>query len=151
MQQDPAGRSPQLVAVHDALTGIVREVVAGRPVSAGIPSFAQQSALAYIERNPGCRGTELAEAFGVHRSTVSRQLRACIDAGWVMAGEGSVRAGYPLTLTELGRRAHAASIEQDLARLGERMQDWTTQEIADFAAALRRFHHPDHSTGDQHA
>ncbi|MFE1591385.1 MarR family winged helix-turn-helix transcriptional regulator [Nocardia sp. NPDC058705] len=151
MQHQSGGWSPELVAVHDALTQIVRETIAGHPATEGIPSFAQRSALSYIERNPGCRATELAEAFGVHRSTVSRQLRTCIDAGWVTAGEGSLRAGYPLTLTAAGRKAHEASIQQDLALLSERMNDWTAHDIADFADALRRFQHPDQPLGGEHA
>ncbi|MGY0499618.1 MarR family winged helix-turn-helix transcriptional regulator [Nocardia sp. FBN12] len=151
MQHQAGGWSPELVAVHDALTQIVREIIAGRPVAEGIPSFAQRSALSYIERNPGCRATELADAFGVHRSTVSRQLRTCIDAGWVQPGAGSLRAGYPLTLTAAGRRAHAAAIEQDLTLLAERTNDWTARDVAEFADALRRFQHPDQTLGGEHA
>ncbi|MFC9967519.1 MULTISPECIES: MarR family winged helix-turn-helix transcriptional regulator [Nocardia] len=151
MQHQSGGWSPELVAVHDALTQIVREAIAARPASEGIPSFAQRSALSYIERNPGCRATELAEAFGVHRSTVSRQLRTCVDAGWVAAGEGNSRAGYPLTLTASGRRAHRAAIEHDLMLLEERMSDWTADDITDFAHALRRFQRPDQPLGGEHA
>ncbi|WP_306360248.1 MarR family winged helix-turn-helix transcriptional regulator [Nocardia sp. CC227C] len=151
MQHQSAGASPGLVAVHDELAWIVREIIAGRPAAEGVPSFAQQSTLSYIERNPGCRATQLAEAFGVHRSTVSRQLRSCMDAGWVAAGEGSLHAGYPLTLTPAGRRALESAVARDLALLGERMNDWTSREVSDFAAALRRFRHPHPTTGDEHA
>lgn len=152
MQHPPPGRwSPELVAVHDALTHIVREIIAGRPAAEGLPSFAQQAALSYIERNPGCRATEIAESFGVHRSTVSRQVRASIDAGWVAAGEGSLHAGYPLTLSEAGRAVLTAVAGHDLARLDERTADWTPDEIAEFARALRRFQHPDQTIGDDHA
>ncbi|NNH74932.1 winged helix-turn-helix transcriptional regulator [Nocardia uniformis] len=150
--QHPSGRwSPELVAVHDALTHIVREIIAGRPAVEALPPFAQRAALSYIDRNPGCRATEIAESFGVHRSTVSRQLRACMDAGWVEAGEGSLHAGYPLTLSTAGRHALTAATGHDLARLDERMADWTPGEIADFARALRRFQHPDPTIGDDHA
>lgn len=151
MQHQSGGWSPELVAIHDALTRIIRETVAGRPASEGIPSFAQRSALSYIDRNPGCRATELADAFGVHRSTVSRQLRTCIDAGWVASGAGSLRAGFPLTLTAAGRQAHEAAIQQDLTILGERTNDWTARDLTDFADALRRFQHPDQTLGGEHA
>ncbi|GAB4587204.1 MarR family winged helix-turn-helix transcriptional regulator [Nocardia sp. IFM 10818] len=151
MQHPPGRWSPELVAVHDGLTQIVREIIAGRPAAEGLPSFAQQAALSYIGRNPGCRATEIAESFGVHRSTVSRQVRACMDAGWVEAGEGSLHAGYPLTLSAAGRAVLAAANGHDLARLGERLADWTPREIADFARALRRFHHPESTMGDEHA
>lgn len=150
--QHPAGRwSPELVAVHDALTHIVREIIAGRPAAEGLPSFAQQAALSYIDRNPGCRATEIAESFGVHRSTVSRQLRVCMDLGWVEAGEGSLRVGYPLTLSTAGRRVLAEAAGHDLARLGERTADWTPRELADFARTLQRFLQPDPTMGDDHA
>ncbi|MGV9668810.1 MarR family winged helix-turn-helix transcriptional regulator [Nocardia niigatensis] len=151
MQHGVGRWSPDLVAVHDGLTQIVREIIAGRPAAEGLPSFAQQSALSYIERNPGCRATEIAEAFGVHRSTVSRQVRACVEVGWVAAGEGSLHAGYPLTLTTAGRRVLAAAAGHDLAVLSERMADWTSREIADFARALRRLRQPDQTIGDDHA
>ncbi len=137
--------------MHDALTQIVREIIAGRPAAEGLPSFAQQAALSYIGRNPGCRATEIAEAFGVHRSTVSRQLRSCADAGWVEAGEGSLHAGYPLTLSAAGRAVLAAATGHDLAQLDERTADWTPGEIADFAHALQRFRHTDPTIGDDHA
>lgn len=151
MQHQTGRWSAELVAVHDGLTGIVREIVAGRPVTEGVPSFTQQSTLSYIDRNPGCRATEIAEVFGVHRSTVSRQVRGCIDAGWVQAGEGSLRVGYPLDLTTAGRRALSAAIDRDLAGLDERTADWTAREIADLARALRRLGHPDSTIGDDHA
>ncbi|WP_194813547.1 MarR family winged helix-turn-helix transcriptional regulator [Nocardia sp. XZ_19_385] len=151
MQHPPGQWSPELVEVHDALMHIVREIIAGRPASAGLPSFAQQAALSYIDRNPGCRATEIAEAFGVHRSTVSRQLRAAMDAGWVQAGEGTLHAGYPLTLSGSGRAALEAATGQDRARLAERTADWTPRELADFARALRRFQHFDPTMGDDHA
>ncbi|MBL1078813.1 MarR family transcriptional regulator [Nocardia sp. 2] len=150
--QHPSGRSaPEVAAVHDELTQIVREIIAGRPGVEGLPSFTQQSTLSFIDRNPGCRATEIAEAFGVHRSTVSRQLRGCVDAGWVASGAGSLRAGYPLTLTDAGRRALAAAADRDLAALGERMAGWTAREINEFACTLRRFRNPDQTTGDEHA
>ncbi|WP_040803363.1 MarR family winged helix-turn-helix transcriptional regulator [Nocardia concava] len=151
MQHGGGRWSPDLVAVHDGLTRIVREIIAARPDTDGLPSFAQQSALSYIERNPGCRATEMAEAFGVHRSTVSRQVRACVEVGWVEAGPGSLHAGYPLTLTAAGQRVLAAAAGHDLARLGERMADWTPEETAEFARALRRLHQPDQTIGDDHA
>ncbi|MGW0248537.1 MarR family winged helix-turn-helix transcriptional regulator [Nocardia goodfellowii] len=151
MQHPPGQWPPELVEVHDALTHIVREIIAGRPAASGLPSFAQQAALSYIGRNPGCRATEIAESFGVHRSTVSRQLRACMDAGWVEAGEGSLNVGYPLTLSAAGRAVLAAATGHDLARLAERTADWTPQEFAEFARALRRFSQSAPTMGDDHA
>ncbi|MEV6279172.1 MarR family winged helix-turn-helix transcriptional regulator [Nocardia sp. NPDC051832] len=151
MQHPPGQWSPELVDVHEALTHIVREIIVSRPAAEGLPSFAQQAALSYIGRNPGCRATEIAESFGVHRSTVSRQLRACMDAGWVTAGEGSLHAGYPLTLSAGGRAVLEEVNGHDLARLGERTADWRPGEIADFARALRRFHQPGPTIGDNHA
>ncbi|QLY29755.1 MarR family winged helix-turn-helix transcriptional regulator [Nocardia huaxiensis] len=151
MQHLPGRGSPEISAVHDELTLIVREIIAGRPGVEGLPSFTQQSTLSFIDRNPGCRATQIAEAFGVHRSTVSRQLRGCVDAGWVETGAGSLHAGYPLALTAAGRDALAAAAGRDLTQLGERMADWTPREIADFARALRRFRQPDPTTGDDRA
>lgn len=151
MQHQPGRWSAELLAVHDGLTGIVREIVAGRPAADGVPSFTQQSVLSFVDRNPGCRATEIADVFGVHRSTVSRQVRTLMDEGWLEAGAGNPRVGFPLHLTGAGRAALSTAIGHDLARLDERTADWTTREIADLARALRRLGHPDSTIGDDHA
>ncbi|MDV7353238.1 MarR family transcriptional regulator [Rhodococcus oxybenzonivorans] len=130
-----------VVAVHDELVRLVRQLVAGDGPPAGSPTFAQHSLLSYIARNPGCRATQISESFGVHRSTVSRQLRVCIDEGWVRAEAGPLRSGHPLTLTDAGVAVLAGADARRVEEVRDRMASWSDRDIAAFADHLRRFRH----------
>ncbi|MGW6695846.1 MarR family winged helix-turn-helix transcriptional regulator [Rhodococcus sp. NPDC054953] len=128
--------------VHDELVHLVRQLMTGDRGGDGAPSFAQHSVLSYIDRSPGCRATEIADAFGVHRSTVSRQIRGCVDSGWVVAEPGPVRTGHPLTLTDAGRSVLAAAGVRRRSEVAGRVEDWTDSDIALFADLLHRFRVP---------
>ncbi|WP_027502303.1 MarR family winged helix-turn-helix transcriptional regulator [Rhodococcus sp. UNC363MFTsu5.1] len=133
-------RSTAAVAqVHEELVHLVRQLMTGERPAEGLPTFAQHSVLSYIERNPGCRATEISEAFGVHRSTVSRQLRGCVDAGWVQAEPGPIRSGHPLSLTDAGRDVLGDADRRRRDEVGERVRDWSDADIADLARMLHRF------------
>jgi DNA-binding MarR family transcriptional regulator len=121
-----------VVAVHDELVRLVRQLVAGDGPPAGSPTFAQHSLLSY---------TQISEAFGVHRSTVSRQLRVCIDEGWVRAEAGPLRSGHPLTLTDAGVAVLAGADARRVEEVRDRMASWSDRDIAAFADHLRRFRH----------
>ncbi|MFD4367815.1 MarR family winged helix-turn-helix transcriptional regulator [Rhodococcus sp. NPDC058521] len=126
-------------AVHDELVRLLRQLVAdGRPED-GAPTFAQHSLLTFVARNPGCRATDISDAFHVHRSTVSRQLRVCIDEGWVHAEPGPLRTGHPLTLTATGGRVLDAATAERLEQVADRLGAWSDMEIESFADLLRRF------------
>lgn len=129
----------QVAAVHAELVQLARELVAGGRDTQGGPSFAQHSVLSFIARNPGCRATDMSDAFGVNRSTVSRQLRGCLDSGWVRSESGSLRAGYPLHLTAQGTAVLAAADRRRLDEVRARVHGWSPTEIAQFANILRRF------------
>ncbi|QBJ97849.1 MarR family transcriptional regulator [Rhodococcus sp. ABRD24] len=137
MQQETA--VDEVAAVHAELVQLARQLVTGGRAADGAPSFAQHSVLSYIGRNPGCRATEISDAFGVNRSTVSRQLRGCVDAGWVLADSGSVRAGHPLQLTGQGIAVVAAADRRRFDDVRTRVQGWSATEIAQFARLLHRF------------
>lgn len=136
---------------------LVRQLMTGDRADSDGPTFAQHSVLSFIERNPGCRATEIADAFGVHRSTVSRQIRGCLDHGWVSAEAGPVRAGHPLTLTPSGRGVLASAGAQRLAEVSGRVRGWTGDDVEQFARLLHRFRtatsdsSPDNSGGDPDA
>lgn len=125
--------------MHAELVQLARELIAGGRDAQGGPSFAQHSVLSFIARNPACRATDISDAFGVNRSTVSRQLRGCLDSGWVRTETGSLRTGYPLQLTDLGVAVLAAADRRRLDEVRERVDGWSPAEIAQFAEILRRF------------
>uniref|UniRef100_UPI0028DD0E14 MarR family winged helix-turn-helix transcriptional regulator n=1 Tax=uncultured Rhodococcus sp. TaxID=194249 RepID=UPI0028DD0E14 len=126
-------------AVHDELVHLTRQLMTGDRHSDDHPSIAQHSFLSFIGRNDGCKATEISEVFGVNRSTISRQVRGCIEAGWVYADPGSVRQGNPLHLTEAGRKYLDAADARRLDQVAGRLHDWTESEVADVARALHRF------------
>lgn len=64
------------------------------------------------------RSTDLAAAMGVDHSTVSRQVAALVEAGWVVSEpDPSDRRARLLSLTETGRQALAAGMAQRAAVL----------------------------------
>ena len=129
----------EVAAVHAELVQLARELVAGGREPQGGPSFAQHSVLSFVARNPGCRATDISDAFGVNRSTVSRQLRGCLDSGWVRSEVGPLRAGYPLHLTDQGTAVLASADRRRLDEVRARVDGWSSTEISQFASILRRF------------
>lgn len=125
--------------MHAELVQLARELVAGGRDAQGGPSFAQHSVLSFVARNPGCRATDISDAFGVNRSTVSRQLRGCTDGGWVRADSAPVRSGRPLYLTVQGVAVLAAADRRRFDDVRARVDGWSPTEIAQFAQILRRF------------
>ncbi|MFC9790884.1 MarR family winged helix-turn-helix transcriptional regulator [Rhodococcus sp. NPDC127528] len=155
MQHD---RSGAVARVHEEMVNLLREVMTGERPSDGVPTFAQHSVLSFIARHPGCRATDISDAFGVHRSTVSRQLRQCVDGGWVHAEPGPVRQGHPLTLTDVGTGVLADADRHRRAEVDARVRDWPTDEVEEFAALLHHFRSSTtparrdaETTGDDHS
>lgn len=136
MQHDRSGAVTQ---VHEELVHLVRELMTGDRPAGGLPTFAQHAMLGYISRNAGCRATDVSDSFGVHRSTVSRQLRQCADAGWVLVEPGPVRQGRPLTLTDAGAGVLADADRERRAQVQDRLQDWSPADVTAFARLLHQF------------
>ncbi|MFZ2174390.1 MAG: MarR family winged helix-turn-helix transcriptional regulator [Rhodococcus sp. (in: high G+C Gram-positive bacteria)] len=128
-----------VVAVHDELVSLVRQLVAEDHPPTDDLTFAQHSLLSFIARNPGCRAIQISDAFGVNRSTVSRQLRRCIDEEWVHAEPGPLRSGHPLSLTARGAAILAGADARCVEGVRDRVSSWSDSEIEEFALHLRRF------------
>ncbi|MGW0177269.1 MarR family winged helix-turn-helix transcriptional regulator [Rhodococcus sp. NPDC003322] len=149
--------SGAVTQVHEELVHLVRQLMTGDRVDAGTPTFAQHSVLSFIDRHPGCRATEIADAFGVHRSTVSRQVRGCVDSGWVSAQAGPVRTGHPLSITPAGREVLVQAAEHRLAEVAGRVRGWSDSDVQQLGELLHRFRTaipdstPDNSGGDPNA
>lgn len=105
-------------------------------------SMTDQSILGYIVDHPGARGVDIAEAYRLNRSTVSRQLAGLVRLGIVREAERSGR-GRPLELTDAGRAAYDEALgilqaEVD-GQLDGQLDGWSDAEVARFAADLHRF------------
>lgn len=134
---DPAGTD--VVEVYDEFVYLVRFLTAGERAHDGSLTLAQHSLLGYIARNPGCRATDISEVFGVNRSTVSRQLRNGVDAGWVDAGTGPTRLGHPLHLTARGTALLAATVARRHDEVRAGLDGWGEDDLELFVRLLRRF------------
>lgn len=125
--------------MYDEFVRLVRFLTAGERSQDSALSLAQHSLLGYIARNPGCRATDISEAFGVNRSTVSRQLRTCVESGWVEPTSGPARLGHPLRLTDRGTAALAATVARRHGEVRAGLDGWDEDDLDLFVRLLRRF------------
>ncbi|HET8994247.1 MULTISPECIES: MarR family transcriptional regulator [unclassified Rhodococcus (in: high G+C Gram-positive bacteria)] len=142
MQQKRRSDSPNrtsVAEVYDEFVHLVRFLTAEGRADGGSLSLAQHSLLGFIARNPGCRATEISEVFGVNRSTVSRQVRHCIDEGWLSADSGPTRLGHPLSLTDQGHSVLAVTVNRRYGEVTAGLTGWGQDEIDTFVHLLRRF------------
>lgn len=108
-------------------------------------SFVEHSLLRFIANTPGVRATDIASAFALNRSTVSRQVAALAALGLVTElghDAGTPGRGRILALTGEGeaKLAQAAAAQQESLR--ERLRGWSDEDVHDFAAALARYNDP---------
>jgi len=144
---DSQPRDEDTQAVFDHLHEVVRRGNA-RSRRLGEPlTFVEHSLLRFIAATPGTRATDIAVAFSLNRSTVSRQVNTLIELGLVRyqdydvvpeTDEGTGR-GRVLALTDHGDAQLASSAAAQRAIVTDRLADWTDAEIAAFATALARY------------
>lgn len=81
-------------------------------------SLAAFTMLAQIQADPGTRARDLADLFGLDKSTVSRQMNELQAAGLTRCdGERPGRRGYTLVLTAEDRRKFEREAERARQRL----------------------------------
>jgi DNA-binding MarR family transcriptional regulator len=103
-------------------------------------SLAGYTILTQIEAAPGTRATDLAELFGLDKSTVSRQLNELEVARLIRReGERPGRRGTALVLTDSGRHRLEQEAARARHRLSERLAGWKEQDITAFAQMIERF------------
>ena len=103
-------------------------------------SVVEQSLVSYIGANPSCLASDIAAAFQLNRSTTSRQVNSLVELGLVKRlTDESAQRGYRLALTEQGDILLERSRQAHLGALGERLDSWTSAEVARFAKALERY------------
>ena len=74
-----------------------------RPTGLRLNQFA---VLANISRDGGLSITELAERLEMERTTLTRNLRPLVRAGWVLVATGSDRRQRSVGLTQAGRQVY---------------------------------------------
>ena len=115
-----------------------RGVADARVAGLGL-SMTDQSILGYIVDHPGCRSVDIAQAYRLNRSTVSRQLAGLTALGVVREVPDAAGRGRPLELTDAGRAAYDEAIDILHGVVDRRLEGWTDAQIARFAHDLRRF------------
>lgn len=88
----------------------------------------------------GASVREVAQRLGVAHSTASRLVKRAEEAGMVARGHSTLDARETVVAaTEAGRQLGRRALAFRLGRLVELTQDWSPDEVATFAASLRRF------------
>ncbi|WP_427018515.1 MarR family winged helix-turn-helix transcriptional regulator [Pseudarthrobacter sp. P1] len=147
-------RDDDLQAVYEHLLTVTRRGSArSRRLSEPL-SFVEHSLVRFVASRPGVRATDIAAAFALNRSTVSRQVNTLIELGLVAyatSGAEEPGRGRVLGLTEHGRAQLANSAAAQRAVLTERLNGWSDADVAAFAAMLARFNEgadePTHGQG----
>lgn len=138
-----ADRSTNINRLNDCLTVISRQA---RDLSAQLHpelSLVAYSLLSFIEAAPNSRAADLAAAYGLDKSTVSRQITQLEDAGLlVRTGEKPGRRGHVLRLTKIGTKALQRAMDSARKTLAAHLADWQDEDIEALAALLSRFTNP---------
>ncbi|ANJ28061.1 MarR family winged helix-turn-helix transcriptional regulator [Agromyces aureus] len=102
-------------------------------------SMTDQSILGFIVDHPGCRSVDIAQAYRLNRSTVSRQLAGLVALGVVREVADAAGRGTPLELTASGRAAYDEAIAILHGIVAGQLDGWSDDEVARFARDLQRF------------
>jgi len=96
--------------------------------------------LGHLEERGGCRATDLAAHYALDKSTVSRQVAALERSGLIERRlDPEDHRVQVLHLTEAGRRILAQVTESRRVAFRERLAGWSEEDLARFAAYLRRY------------
>ena len=94
----------------------------------------------YVEDPSGVRAADLADFFGIDKSTVSRQVRFLEQLGLLARSSDPVDARVlRLIPTEEGLHRLATARQARRTRVRARVADWTEDDVAALAALLARF------------
>lgn len=131
-------RGDAVERVHRGLSLFSRRVRGeAREVHPGM-TYVDYSLLTIVAASPGMSSAEVAEAAHIDKSTASRQLNGLVDRG-MLARETAGGRRRPLHLTEAGMVALSDADRAQRRQIGERMRDWTPDDIATFADLLERY------------
>ncbi|AWB96349.1 hypothetical protein DCE93_12400 [Agromyces badenianii] len=134
-----AQRPADAAGILRALIVISRRGVADARIANLSLSMTDQSILGYIVDHPGSRSVDIAQAFRLNRSTVSRQLAELMQLGVVREATDAAGRGRPLELTDPGWAAYDEAIGVLQGVVDEHLDGWTDAEVARFAHDLQRF------------
>jgi DNA-binding MarR family transcriptional regulator len=139
---EPADRGSTIARVQGELMTLSRRGTARAREAYSSLSLVDQSLVTYIGANPGCRNVDIATHFQLNKSTVSRQIAALIELGFVESHGSNEGRGQSLALTTKGADLRTRLAEEVLAALTARFASWPEDDIRTFARLLERFNGP---------
>ncbi|MFC5731056.1 MULTISPECIES: MarR family winged helix-turn-helix transcriptional regulator [Nocardioides] len=96
--------------------------------------------LGYIRDHGPIRASAMCAVFGIDKGAISRHAQHLIDLGLVdRADDPEDGRATLLTVSEDGRRRIDAVAQSRRKALDQRLNDWTAEELGDFAGMLRRY------------
>ncbi|MFF4029622.1 MarR family winged helix-turn-helix transcriptional regulator [Streptomyces sviceus] len=103
-------------------------------------SLVSYTLLGHLEERDGCRATDLAAHYALDKSTVSRQVTALERAGLVERRQDPEdHRVQVLHLTAEGRRILGQVTVSRRAAVGERLAEWSREDLERFAGYLVRY------------
>jgi DNA-binding MarR family transcriptional regulator len=133
-------RKGDIENLYQGLTLMVRR---SRELSADVHpglSLVAFTLLTHIQAQSETRAADVAAAFGLDKSTVSRSVDQLVAAGLLRrAGERPGRRGQILQVTPAGNEALASAADSVRAALQKRLADWDDDAIATFVSLVTQF------------
>jgi len=112
-------------------------------------SLVSYTLLGHLEERDGCRATDLAAHYALDKSTVSRQVAALERAGLIeRRPDPADHRVQVLHLTGAGRSILGQVTVSRRAAVGERLADWSEEDLERFAGYLVRYNAWAGSTGE---
>ncbi|MFF1302309.1 MarR family winged helix-turn-helix transcriptional regulator [Streptomyces sp. NPDC058307] len=103
-------------------------------------SLVSYTLLGHLEERDGCRATDLAAHYALDKSTVSRQVAALERAGLIERRQDPEdHRVQVLHLTAAGRRILGRVTVSRRAAVGERLAEWSQEDLERFAEYLVRY------------
>lgn len=131
-REDVEGLVAALFVVNNGMTRAMKQR----------PKAGELRLLQTVAMHEGSRPSELAEAMGVDRSLVTRQLRDLEDEGKVtVRPDPSDGRAFVAELTEQGRQEIAELTEFGMRRFESFVEDWDADEIRELTRLLWKFEH----------
>ncbi|WP_443053596.1 MarR family winged helix-turn-helix transcriptional regulator [Streptomyces sp. NBC_00285] len=103
-------------------------------------SLVSYTLLGHLEERDGCRATDLAAHYALDKSTVSRQVTALERAGLLeRRPDPEDHRVQVLHLTDAGRSILGQVTVSRRAAVGERLAEWSEEDLERFAGYLTRY------------
>lgn len=135
-----ADRDALVAALYEGLSFVSRQSrELGDQLHPKLPLVAH-SLLMFVAAEPSARAVDVAGAYGLDKSTVSRQLAALESSGLLRRdGERPGRRGHVLQLTDEGTRVLTAAAESSKTTLATHLTAWDDEDIETLGSLLGRF------------